>query len=164
MLYLSKLISVTLIVVTTACVLLSLRTTCNPGTTRTTEVHMYWQKSGENFWGSRNQVCPVWNFPPRWQNWIKDQNHSPQTSLRCWTNQHRNPPGMADWKRQAASDLGNSAWLRSYVTLNSPPLLVRLRQSNVQSQISPLPFLLHFSRITRFCVPFCVCIAPWFTS
>ena len=110
MLYLSKLISVTLIVVTTACVLLSLRTTCNPGTTRTTEVHMYWQKSGENFWGSRNQVCPVWNFPPRWQNWIKDQNHSPQTSLRCWTNQHRNPPGMADWKRQAASELGNTHW------------------------------------------------------
>ena len=78
--------------------------------TRTTEVHVCWQKSGEHFRGSRNQVCPVWNFPASWQYWSKGQEHGPQKLKWSRTNQHSNPPGMADWKRQAASDVGNTNW------------------------------------------------------
>ena len=71
---------------------------------------MYWWKSGQHSCQSSNQVRPVWYLPPWRQNWIKGQDNGSQKLQWCWTNQHRNPPGMADWKRQAASDLDNSCW------------------------------------------------------
>ena len=78
--------------------------------TRTTEVYMYWWKSAQHSCQNSNQVRPVWYLPPRRQNWIEGQDHSPQKPQWCWTNQHRNPPGMADWKRQEASDVDNPCW------------------------------------------------------
>ena len=69
---------------------------------------MHWWKGGQHSCGNSNQVCPVWYLPPGWQKWLKGKDYGPQTPLRCWTNQHRNPPRMADWKRQAASELGHS--------------------------------------------------------
>ena len=69
---------------------------------------MHWWKGGQHSCGNSNQVCPVWYLPPWWQKWLQGKDYGSQISLRCWTNQHRNPPGMADRKRQAARDLGHS--------------------------------------------------------
>ena len=78
--------------------------------TTSSEVPMHWWKSDQHSCGNSNQVCPVWYFPPRWQKWIEGQDHGSQTFEWCWRNQHGHPPEVADWKRQAASDLGHPCW------------------------------------------------------
>jgi len=39
---------------------------------------------------------------------IKSQEYGAQTFEQFGTDKHRNPPGMADWKWQAASGMGHS--------------------------------------------------------
>ena len=55
--------------------------------------------------------------------------------LWCWTNQHWNLSGVANWKRQAASDLAILCWGLTWCW-TTPCLLVILWQSNVNSQQS----------------------------
>ena len=78
--------------------------------TRTTEVRMYWWKSGQHSYRNRNQVWPIWCCPSWWQKWIEGKGHGQQILLWRWTNQHRNSPWLAFWKRCAASNLDHPFW------------------------------------------------------
>ena len=71
---------------------------------------MYWWKSDQHSCRNRDWVYRVWCFSPKWSKWSDCQEHGTPSPEQSKTNQHRNPPGVANWKRQAASHLGNSCW------------------------------------------------------
>ena len=76
---------------------------------RVTERHICWQQGQHCHW-DRNEVRAVRHHSPTGHNWIQDQEHGPQVLEWPRTDQHRNPPGVADWKRQISSDLGHPCW------------------------------------------------------
>ena len=98
-----------------------------------------------------------------------------------WTmlNESTQKSSRNGWLEGASSQWLGQHWLTSYVTLNSPPLLVRSRQSNVQqdqsqkTSISHPPILLHCSCTKILCTLLCVyctmihllmlwCVCVWY--
>ena len=97
---------------------------------------------------------------------LDQESKSWPTNITTMLNESTQKSSRNGWLEEASSQWPGQHSLKSCVTLNYLPLLVRSRQSNVQqdqSQISHPPFLLHCSMsmtcIIRFCVPFCVCVS-----
>ena len=124
--------------------------------TRTAEVYMPWWKGGQHSCGISNQVCPFWCLPSGWQKWIKSEDYGPQTFEWCWVYIQTQKSSRNCWLEKESSQLTGPPLWRSYVILNSPPLLVIPGVLNSEQWIACLEIHENMLILCILCVVSCV--------